>query len=72
MPSTGKTDKQATSTQTHKYKTDIKDGTGTLRRDSQLRVSTASFLEEVLWKQIPGGQEKVQETEGRSTYKARR
>ena len=53
-------------------KTDTKNGTGTLRRDSQLRVSTASFLVEVLWKQIPGGQEKVQETEGRSSYKARR
>ena len=42
---------------------------GTLRRDSQLCVNPVSFLVEVLWKQIPEGKEKVQEREGRSTYK---
>ena len=45
---------------------------GTLRRDSQLCVNPVSFLVEVLWKQIPEGKEKVQEREGKSTYKDRR
>ena len=38
---------------------------GTLRRDSQLCVNPVSFLVEVLWKQIPEGQAKVQEGRGK-------
>ena len=38
---------------------------GTLRRDSQLCVNPVSFLVEVLWKQIPEGQEKDRRGRGK-------
>ena len=43
MPSTGKTDKQATSIQTHKYKTDIKDGARNTQKGQPTLWQTAAF-----------------------------
>ena len=76
MPSTGKIDKQATSIQTHKYKTDIKDGSWNTQKGQPTlwqycQLSGGGAMEADTWRTGKstgdGGEKQVQRPEVRST-----